>query len=108
MRTKELSGGDLRTRYQQKMLELRGAFESAAKGVEVVAERADAVDTLLRGIWSEASAGTTLDQAGVALIAVGGYGRRQLFPSSDVDLMFLLDAKVPEKAAKDAIRRVSQ
>jgi len=45
------------------------------------------VDSLLRQAWRE----TTLPTS-IALLAVGGYGRGQLFPGSDVDLLVLLPA----------------
>jgi [protein-PII] uridylyltransferase len=45
---------------------------------------------------------------GIALLAVGGYGRRELFPYSDVDLLYLLDGKVSEAEIKQPIRRISQ
>ncbi len=67
-----------------------------------------AVDELVRELWRQAVESDKRLASGVALVAVGGYGRRELFPYSDVDLLFLLDGRVSEKEVKDAIRRVNQ
>ncbi len=44
---------------------------------------------------------------GVAVTAVGGYGRGELFPCSDLDLFFCVEKSSAERA-KEPIRRVSQ
>ncbi len=94
--------------YQRRMLELRGAFATGATGAATVAARAGAVDELIVGLWTKAVAETPVLGHGIALLAVGGYGRRELFPYSDVDLLYLIDGKVSEAEIKQPIRRISQ
>ena len=109
MQANESIGGSLREHYQRRMLEIRGAFEAGgASGAATIAARAAALDDLVRGLWLHAVEADASLRQNIALVAVGGYGRRELFPYSDVDLLFLLDAKVLEKDVKDAIRRVNQ
>jgi [protein-PII] uridylyltransferase len=50
-----------------------------------------AADRLFRNIWQ-----THRLPRGVALVAVGGYGRAELYPQSDVDVLILLDGALPE------------
>jgi [protein-PII] uridylyltransferase len=108
MQANESTDSGLRERYQRRMLEIRGAFEAGSSGSATIAARSAALDELVCGLWEQAVEKDGRLASGIVLVAVGGYGRRELFPYSDVDLLFLLDGRIAEKDVKDAIRRVNQ
>ncbi|WP_417517391.1 [protein-PII] uridylyltransferase [Marinobacter sp.] len=62
------------------------AFRQGADVRALVHSRADTVDTALRLIWNRYPYSSSPD---IALIAVGGYGRGELHPHSDIDLLIL-------------------
>jgi [protein-PII] uridylyltransferase len=71
---------------------------SGGGGREVCRARAAILDVLLRYLWN-ASKASLSEQAQkefppLALVAIGGYGRAELNPFSDIDFMFLHDGQV--------------
>lgn len=66
---------------------LRQEFQARKAPVELLRRHSAAIDRQLKEVW--AGQGMPRD---AAFAAVGGYGRGQLFPSSDVDLLILLSA----------------
>ena len=72
---------------------LRLRHQAGGGGREICARRAELVDVLLRYVFGAASSATALGNGEVAvplaLIALGGYGRGELNPFSDVDVMLL-------------------
>ena len=103
---------ELRDQYRRRVLELREQFErdwaKPDAGAWMARERSAAADTLLHGVWSHATAASPFLRDRMALVAIGGYGRRQMFPFSDLDLLFLIESKLGERESKEAIRRVNQ
>ncbi len=68
-------------------------FDAGARADRLIALRARAVDVQVRAAWQRC----ILPAAPLALFAVGGYGRGELFPQSDIDLLVL--AAPPAQAA---------
>jgi [protein-PII] uridylyltransferase len=67
---------------------LRARYDAGPCGTPIVAARTALVDDLLHAAWQSLGA-QHADAGTLALVAVGGYGRGQLHPYSDVDVLIL-------------------
>lgn len=64
------------------------------------------VDDSLRSVFLEVSNGIPIKDH-LCLIAVGGYGRRELAPYSDIDLLYLHDGKLSDKVLSEIISKIN-
>ena len=74
---------------------LRDYHLQNARAVEIVQTQSWLMDNLLVRAWKR-HLNLLSPKTNIALIAVGGYGRGELHPYSDVDLMFLLQKEGDE------------
>src|SRR5437870_7187981 len=78
---------------------LRLKHQAGGGGREICARRAELVDVLLRYVFGGAAAtarGNGEPKVSLALIALGGYGRGELNPFSDIDVMLLHHQRAAE------------
>lgn len=73
---------------KQKDAELRQKFNPHQSVDRLLKEKSDFIDKILSVCWRHFLADYAQQ---LSLCAVGGYGRRELFPYSDIDIIVLLD-----------------
>ncbi len=81
---KTISYGAIRASLEAAGDDLKARFEAGEPVSELVHARAAVIDRHLVELWKQ------LDARAAALVAVGGYGRGELHPYSDVDILLLL------------------
>jgi [protein-PII] uridylyltransferase len=73
-----------------------GLHRDGASGLSVCRLICEVTDRLVVGLWNELTS-ELKPPADIGLLALGGSGRREMAPHSDVDLMLLRGPKVSEK-----------
>ena len=80
---------DMRALLKQCRETLAEEFRQGARASELIRRQSDFIDQIILAIWKRHIPN---DDHGIALIAVGGYGRAELHPRSDVDLLILIES----------------
>ncbi|MCH4243853.1 [protein-PII] uridylyltransferase [Acinetobacter gerneri] len=76
--------------------QLQEAFEQGHPIRDIVRARSNFIDEALIFLWNHVG----LDKTDLGLFAVGGYGRREMLPYSDVDIMILSEEDLSEEQEK--------
>lgn len=97
----------MRDAYQKDTADLRLTFERTSDGSAAIRRRSTFVDKVVRQLWTEL-ADHSSDPAGIAIVATGGFGRKELFPYSDVDVLFLCANDSVERDYHSVIRACTQ
>ena len=89
-----------KSRLQTDQLTLRENYFADQDPPHLLKERSQLIDGVMRDLWTELGLPSSL-----ALVAVGGYGREELWPSSDVDLLLLLP-EAPDSALIESLEQL--
>ena len=101
-------GSELRAFYAEESARIQDDFALHGDGRAAVFSRTTVVESILLRLWNQYVSPEKNGPARVALVALGGFGRKWLFPHSDIDLLFLHENERTEKEFSVRIRQFSQ
>ena len=98
--------GGLRNFYRQEFDRVHRDFVATGSGLAALSDRTRLVDKLALTLWEQHL--PSRPRCGYALVALGGYGRCELFPHSDVDLLFLTEDEEKRDQIKEGVSSICQ
>ena len=91
----------LRESLSNDRLALEQNFLQHGKAASLLSAHSRLIDRYLHHVWQQLSMPDH-----IALVAVGGYGRGELYPKSDIDLLILLNADEPDAALQQKLHQL--
>jgi [protein-PII] uridylyltransferase len=85
----DLAFAELPRFHGAELARIRAEFDANQDGRQYLQSRTALVDGLVQRVYREFLSADLDAPANFCLVGVGGYGRQELFPHSDVDLLFL-------------------
>lgn len=95
-------------RYAAGSAGIRDRFSTSGDGLAALDARSELVDSIVVEHYGEFISKDREGPKDFCVVALGGYGRRELFPHSDVDLLFLSSPGKKETGRRDAIAALAR
>jgi [protein-PII] uridylyltransferase len=92
--------------YAAESLKIQKGFDQTGNGRAVLGRRSDTVDVVVTRLYSRFFPLQLDEPQSFCLVALGGYGRRELFPHSDIDLLFLTESSGEQASRRDAVAAI--
>ena len=99
---------ELRDFSAKESARIQERFVATGDGRAALLGRTALIETIVQRLWKQYICPEGEGPADFAAVALGGFGRRWLFPYSDIDMLFLSAKNGSEAQLKDAIRKFSQ
>ncbi|MBS1840260.1 MAG: [protein-PII] uridylyltransferase [Acidobacteria bacterium] len=98
----------LGSRCERERARIRKEFENGVGARETLHALCDLADEVLQKVFQDALRLHNSSAEGLSLLALGGYGRRMLFPYSDLDILFLFANDKAEEESRSLISEFSR
>ena len=108
MPTNSSLAAELRNFSEKESARIQEQFVATGSGRAALLGRTALIEGIVERLWKESISAELDGPADSAVVALGGFGRRWLFPYSDMDVLFLHGGKGSEAKLKGPIRTFSQ
>ncbi len=98
----------LRDLYAEEFARIEREFRATSNGRMATECRASLLDRIILDLSREFLEPQPDRLKKISLVAFGGYGRKELFPHSDIDLMFLLEDREAERSYHEGTQAISR
>jgi [protein-PII] uridylyltransferase len=87
---------------------IRGQFDAGTTAKETLRQLCELADNTIHQTFADMIKVHEAPKDGLSLLALGGYGRRMLFPFSDLDILFLFEGQKAEEEFRPLISEFSR